>query len=52
MGNAGVNSAVADAGPLIHLREIGCLALLTIFDELHVPESVWAEAFAENPLIC
>jgi hypothetical protein len=28
-------AAVADAGPLIHLNEIGCLALLEIFETLH-----------------
>lgn len=37
-------AAVADTGPLIHLAEIGCLALLTIFEELHIPEGVWLEA--------
>jgi len=37
-------SAVADAGPLIHLAEIDCLALLSIFDELHIPDAVWQEA--------
>jgi predicted nucleic acid-binding protein len=50
VGNGGVNSAVSDAGPLIHLREIGCLALLGVFEALHVPEAVWAEAFGQNPL--
>jgi len=37
-------AAVADTGPLIHLAEIGCLPLLTIFEELHIPEGVWLEA--------
>jgi predicted nucleic acid-binding protein len=37
-------AAVSDTGPLIHLAEIGCLALLTIFEELHIPEGVWLEA--------
>jgi predicted nucleic acid-binding protein len=37
-------AAVADTGPLIHLAEIGCLPLLAIFDELHLPEGVWQEA--------
>lgn len=36
--------AVADTGPLIHLAEVGCLPLLAIFDELHVPEGVLREA--------
>jgi predicted nucleic acid-binding protein len=37
-------AAVADTGPLIHLAEIGCLPLLSIFEELHIPEGVWREA--------
>jgi predicted nucleic acid-binding protein len=37
-------AAVADTGPLIHLAEIGCLHLLSIFEELHIPEGVWSEA--------
>jgi len=37
-------AAVSDTGPLIHLAEIGCLPLLTIFEELHIPEGVWIEA--------
>ena len=37
-------AAVADTGPLIHLAEIGCLTLLTIFTELHIPKGVWLEA--------
>lgn len=43
MGTGEVNAAVADAGPLIHLTEIGCLPFLHIFDILHVPEAVWSE---------
>lgn len=41
---AGRLAAVSDTGPLIHLAEIGCLPLLTIFEELHIPEGVWLEA--------
>jgi len=37
-------AAVADTGPLIHLTEIDCLHLLSIFEELHIPEGVWQEA--------
>ena len=37
-------AAVADTGPLIHLAEVGCLPLLTIFEALHIPERVWREA--------
>lgn len=36
--------AAVDAGPLIHLHEIGGLTLLNVFDRLHVPEVVWTEA--------
>lgn len=37
-------AAVADTGPLIHLAEIGCLPLLSVFEEIHIPEGVWREA--------
>jgi hypothetical protein len=43
VGIGAVNIAVADAGPLIHLTEIGCLPLLRVFDILHIPEAVWWE---------
>jgi hypothetical protein len=32
--------AIADAGPLIHLAEIGCLRFLNSFDVLHIPDAV------------
>jgi predicted nucleic acid-binding protein len=41
---SGQLAAVADTGPLIHLAEIGCLSLLSIFEEIHIPEGVWQEA--------
>ena len=44
MGTGGVEPAVADAGPIIHLSEIGSLSLLRIFKRLHVPDAVWSEA--------
>jgi predicted nucleic acid-binding protein len=44
VGSAGQLIAVTDAGPLIHLHEIGQLGLLRIFNLLHVTEDVWAEA--------
>jgi len=37
-------AAVSDTGPLIHLAEVGCLPLLSIFEALHIPEGVWREA--------
>jgi predicted nucleic acid-binding protein len=40
--------AVTDAGPLIHLNEIGSLSLLYVFDEIHVTDTVWAEATMPN----
>lgn len=36
--------SVADAGPLIHLAEIGALSALEVFSLVHVPEDVWVEA--------
>lgn len=36
-------SAVADAGPLIHLDEIDSLGLLDALDRLYVPETVYEE---------
>lgn len=38
-----MNIVISDAGPLIHLTEIGCLSLLGIFDTLHIPDTVWLE---------
>jgi predicted nucleic acid-binding protein len=43
VGAGGVSAAVVDAGPLIHLTEIGGLALLRLFDVLHVPHAIWTE---------
>ncbi|WP_193309016.1 nucleic acid-binding protein [Halorubrum halophilum] len=39
-------AAVSDAGPLIHLAEIGSLELLSAFDTLLVPETVYKEVEA------
>ncbi|MFW5900725.1 MAG: nucleic acid-binding protein [Halodesulfurarchaeum sp.] len=39
-------TAVSDAGPLIHLAEIGSLGLLAAFDRLLVPETVYEEVEA------
>ena len=38
--------AVSDAGPIIHLAEIGSLELLETFDTLLVPETVYEEVDA------
>jgi predicted nucleic acid-binding protein len=48
MGDETVDIAVADAGPLIHLSEIDCLSLLTIFKALHIPNAVWSETVGHN----
>lgn len=40
---SGKLSVVSDAGPLIHLAEIGCLSLLSIFENVHIPNAVWQE---------
>ncbi len=45
-----MNHAVADAGPLIHLAEIGCLDLLSIVGHLHVPREVWSETVGRSRL--
>ena len=40
---------VCDAGPLIHLDELGCLDLLEDFSEVLVPDSVWREVVLHRP---
>jgi predicted nucleic acid-binding protein len=35
--------AVSDAGPLIHLAQIGDLQLLDVFSSVHIPDAVWME---------
>ena len=40
---------VCDAGPLIHLDELGCLDLLSAFREVFVPEAVWREVAKHRP---
>lgn len=40
---------VCDAGPLIHLDEVGCLDLLADFQTVYVPEQVWREAEFHRP---
>jgi len=50
VGDGALKEAVADSGPLIHLAEIGCLQLLSIFDILHVPHAVWLETVEQERL--
>jgi len=40
--------AIADAGPLIHLTEIGRLSLLSIFTQIHIPNAVWSETVSQG----
>jgi len=40
---------VCDAGPLIHLDELGCLDLLTDFRAVLVPKQVWREVEHHRP---
>ncbi len=40
---------ILDAGPIIHLDELGCLPLLSDFDELLVPPAVWEEVEHHRP---
>jgi predicted nucleic acid-binding protein len=40
---------VCDAGPLIHLDELGCLDLLADFQAVFVPEQVWREVELHRP---
>ena len=40
---------VCDAGPLIHLDEVGCLLLLNDFNQVLVPEQVWQEVERYRP---
>ena len=48
MGHGRVERAVADAGPLIHLHEVGHTNLLGLFDVLCVPDAVWAESVGKS----
>lgn len=40
---------VSDAGPVIHLDEIGCLDLLADFGAVLVPSEVWVEIAKHRP---
>ena len=48
MGHGWVESAVADAGPLIHLHEVGHTNLLSLFNVLFIPDAVWAESVGKS----
>ncbi len=40
---------VSDAGPIIHLDELGCLDLLTGLGTLMIPDVVWSEVQRHRP---
>lgn len=42
--------SVADAGPLIHLAEVGQLTLLSVFETVLVPGAVWDETVGRGRL--
>lgn len=44
-----MTEAVLDAGPLIHLAELGALDVLSDFDLLRVPQAVWDEVTVYQP---
>lgn len=42
-------TVVCDAGPVIHLDELGCLHLLSDFQEIFLPDTVWKEIGQHRP---
>jgi len=44
-----VSTVVCDAGPLIHLDELGCLDLLSDFAHVLIPDVVWQEVAYHRP---
>ena len=51
MGNGKLKPAVVDAGPIIHLKEIGCLSYLQLFPTLHIPDAVWSETVGHGRVL-
>lgn len=51
MGAGGLAAAISDAGPLIHLAEIGSLTLLSVFGALHIPDAVWSETVGQGRVL-
>ena len=47
MGIRGI-SVVSDSGQLIHLAEIDCLSLLSMFECLHITGAVWGETVRQK----
>ncbi len=50
MGTEGIICAVVDAGPLIHLAEVGALRLFRFFEELYLPGAVLKETVGQGRL--
>jgi predicted nucleic acid-binding protein len=44
-------SVVCDAGPAIHLDELGCIDLLKYFQEILLPSTVWGEINRHRPSV-
>jgi hypothetical protein len=51
MASEDLRLVVLDAGPVIHLDELGCLRLLEGFSEIQIPSVVWDEIRAHRPLL-
>lgn len=49
MAEADPSLVVCDAGPLIHLDQLGCLSLLRDFALVQIPEAVWHEVERHRP---
>lgn len=49
--SSAIRVVVCDAGPLIHLDELGALALLREFSQILVPQAVWAEVERHRPSV-
>jgi len=45
------HAVVLDAGPLIHLDELGCLKLFAVLGELLIPLEVWTETLRHRPAL-
>ncbi|WP_211206976.1 hypothetical protein [Thiothrix nivea] len=43
-----IRLVVCDAGPVIHLDELGCLALLSDFAAVLIPDTVWEEVLHQR----
>lgn len=48
MGTQSLETAVADAGPLIHLAQIGAISFLRLFAQIHIPQMVWSETVGKG----